>query len=1066
MGLQGDISFIALSEVFQLITASDKEGTLIIYDHQKNRREIYFGKDGIRLLSIGERKGLPIGEILVKKKLVTPAQLSQALTTQKTTNLKLGEILCHLGFIKQDVLEKIIHNQIEDEIYDIFRWEQAKFEFVEGPPPTPPLMSDQNPVSILTLDVKVLIDKTNQRNKNWQEVKNSFKSHNSLFKLTDDYEEKLPYISLSEDEKRILRIIKGFKTLQDIVDESSIGTLDTYKTASSLLEKKIIREVEDAEVKNYARHLLKEKKFTEALFFYQQALKANPKDITIIGNIAEVLERLERPTDAGFEYKKLGKLLWDKNDLNLATVSYKKAITFFPSDEELYNNLFNLYVLQNQPREAANIGKELIKLYARSKKMQEVQTLYEKIASVYKPDLELRSYLISAYFQMGEYTKSREELDKAIRGLPSQKTHTLIKAYETVVSVDSRHSDARYRLDSLRKIKLETDRKRRKIIILAGAFLLLLCLTGIFALNDYLQYKKFLILKNDIEELKKNQEYDSALAKCQAFNRSFTIYTKSQVQKEIDVLLTLLQSKEKRISTIFDAELSSFKELCQKAIQIKQKDNDFDTALKMLQETELKVQQSRTTIKERVHKMDGTPDITDRYTNSYQQFIEEIKKETLAIEQYLTSAKELYLQAKELDKAEKLEESAKVIRLLVNKYPASAVARNARIPVKIESVPSSAEIFLNDKRQGRTPLKVYLPIKGAATLTVSKKGFVTHTREVRAYEQYHLSILLEKTHLWSFDTGYPLQTTSLLVDGTVFITTRDGYLKALNSENGTLKWAFRTDTPTEIHSSPRLNNKLVLFGADDNKLYAVRSSDPVKVYQIQTANPIRADAFFSPDRKITLIGSTDKHLYAMREDRTPLWNYNTKAKISSTGLVDEKGVVYITSEDGMLHSLDLNTGTKMWELSLGGKPNSPIMKGDTLYIGSTNNTVYAIDLIKRQIQWSSRLRREIVAPLTISANILLVPCQDGNLYALDIKSQNILWQFGTKGALTGEVAVSEKDGIVYFGSEDFYFYAVKLSDGKEVWKYKTKGSIRSTPIMGNQMLYIGSDDGNLYAIEK
>jgi len=385
MGLKGDLSTLALTEVFQLITSSGKEGTLVVYD-EKSRKEIYFAKDGVRLLSIGERKGMPLGELLVKKKIITPTQLSQALTTQKTTDIKLGEVLCHLGYIKQDELERIVHGQIENEIYDIFRWPNAKFEFIEGPPPTEPLMSDQNPIAILTLDVNSLIVKINKRNQDWENVKDLFNNPNSIFKLTEDYEDKLAEIHLTEDERLVFRVVSGFKTLHDIVDESSLDAFETYKAVHGLKERQVIKEIGPEEIKNYAKQLLKEKKFEQALFFYQQAQKISPSDWVVLENIAEILEKLERPTEAGQKYKELAKLLADKNDMNLAAVAYKKALSFLPADEDIYTQLFNLWVLQGQASEAAAIGKELIKIHAKSKKMGEILSLSQKIAGLTKAD--------------------------------------------------------------------------------------------------------------------------------------------------------------------------------------------------------------------------------------------------------------------------------------------------------------------------------------------------------------------------------------------------------------------------------------------------------------------------------------------------------------------------------------------------------------------------------------------------------------------------------------------------------------------------------------------------------
>lgn len=1064
MGLKGDLSTLALTEVFQLITSSGKEGTLVVYD-EKSRKEIYFAKDGVRLLSIGERKGMPLGELLVKKKIITPTQLSQALTTQKTTDIKLGEVLCHLGYIKQDELERIVHGQIENEIYDIFRWPNAKFEFIEGPPPTEPLMSDQNPIAILTLDVNSLIDKINKRNQDWESVKDLFSNPNSIFKLTEDYEDKLAEIHLTEDERLVFRVVSGFKTLHDIVDESPLDAFETYKAVHGLKERQVIKEIGPEEIKNYAKQLLKEKKFEQALFFYQQAQKISPSDWVVLENIAEILENLERSTEAGQKYKELAKLLADKNDMNLAAVAYKKALSFLPADEDIYTQLFNLWVLQGQASEAAAIGKELIKIHAKSKKMGEILSLSQKIAGLTKADIDLRAYLAAAYFQMGEYNKSKEEIDKAIKELPSQKTDVLIKAYEKILSVEPRHSDVRYRLDSLRKIQMEQRRKRKRLIIIAASFLMVILAGGIFSLRDYLTYKKFLLARKEADEIKDKGEYESALIRYRAFPHSFTIYTKSAVQKEIDAILLLTRNKEDKITFTINKELVRLRELYQNSQVMKDKNNNFDEALKIMKEVELQTVVAIKDIQKKVYSMGGGPDITEKQTRNYEEFLETVRKNISNIEKYLKQANDLYATIQELDRTNRLDEAAKAIRQLLNSYPGSNIAKSTKIPVRMESQPSDAEVALNGVRQGRTPLKVYLPVREAVTITVSKRGFGKYSKEVKSYEQSYLMVVLEKTAKWMLDTGAPLETNPMLAGDMIFITTRDGYLKAIDDETGKVKWSFRTDNPTEIYSSPMINNNQIVFGANDNNFYAVRSNAAVKIYQVKTANSVRASAFFSSDGGITLIGSTDKNLYAIGGNGAVLWKYNANAKIVNTGVAN-KQVVYITSDDGMLHAVNLANGEKLWSLSLGGKLTSPVINENILYVGGTNNAVYAVNLLTRKVQWSYRMKQEVIAPLNMNGNILFIPGQDGTLYALDTITQKPVWQFETKGSLSGGVATSGKNGMIYFGSEDSYLYAITLNEGRELWKYKTKSMIRSTPAISDNMIYIASDNGYLYAVEK
>ena len=72
------------------------------------------------------------------------------------------------------------------------------------------------------------------------------------------------------------------------------------------------------------------------------------------------------------------------------------------------------------------------------------------------------------------------------------------------------------------------------------------------------------------------------------------------------------------------------------------------------------------------------------------------------------------------------------------------------------------------------------------------------------------------------------------------------------------------------------------------------------------------------------------------------------------------------------------------------------------------------------------------------------------------------WQFRTGGYIASSPAVV--GGVVYFGSGDHYLYAVNIKTGQEKWKFKTGGSIASSPTAVGGIVTFGSDDGNLYAV--
>jgi hypothetical protein len=55
------------------------------------------------------------------------------------------------------------------------------------------------------------------------------------------------------------------------------------------------------------------------------------------------------------------------------------------------------------------------------------------------------------------------------------------------------------------------------------------------------------------------------------------------------------------------------------------------------------------------------------------------------------------------------------------------------------------------------------------------------------------------------------------------------------------------------------------------------------------------------------------------------------------------------------------------------------------------------------------------------------------------------------------------NGIVYVGSDDNNLYALNASAGTTIWTYGTTGLIDSSPAIANGVVYVGSEDDSVYA---
>ena len=97
-------------------------------------------------------------------------------------------------------------------------------------------------------------------------------------------------------------------------------------------------------------------------------------------------------------------------------------------------------------------------------------------------------------------------------------------------------------------------------------------------------------------------------------------------------------------------------------------------------------------------------------------------------------------------------------------------------------------------------------------------------------------------------------------------------------------------------------------------------------------------------------------------------------------------------------------------------------------------------------------------PATVGAR----PVAAAGAKAQTAKSE-VLWSFKVEDEIRSSPCVSH--GMVYFGSYDTNLYALDAKRGEFRWKYATEGGISSSPAVWQDLVVIGSEDGVVYALD-
>ena len=291
-----------------------------------------------------------------------------------------------------------------------------------------------------------------------------------------------------------------------------------------------------------------------------------------------------------------------------------------------------------------------------------------------------------------------------------------------------------------------------------------------------------------------------------------------------------------------------------------------------------------------------------------------------------------------------------------------------------------------------------------------------------------------------------------------------------------------------------------MFRGDAAHTGVYRDAAPRTLKRVKWLFPTGDRIVSSPvhDRGTIYFGSDDGHLYAVSADEgRERWRRRTSGPVASTPAI-AGGVVYFTSYDGRLYALDAATGAQRWVFATGGERrfeakglhgllpktqtiadpfdvflSSPVVADATVYMGSGDGHVYAVDARTGTLRWKFRTGDVVHASPAYADGVVYVGSWDSFLYALDARSGALRWRFqgGTDPVIHNQVGFQSSaavvDGIVYVGCRDSNLYAIDAVTGSEKWRFNNNGSwvITSPAVVEGKVIFATSDTSRYYVVD-
>ena len=367
--------------------------------------------------------------------------------------------------------------------------------------------------------------------------------------------------------------------------------------------------------------------------------------------------------------------------------------------------------------------------------------------------------------------------------------------------------------------------------------------------------------------------------------------------------------------------------------------------------------------------------------------------------------------------------------------------------------------------------------------------------------------------IWKYATGAAVYSSAVISGNSVFFGSDDMNLYALHKTTGALQWKYTTQGA--VKSTPAVSGGKVYFASSDGNIYAVNENTGKLFWRFKTKGEQRYDLwdyYLSSPLVVgdkVYIGSGDSCVYALdAESGSCHWSYKTNGIVHATPAFAH-GLIYIGSFDGNFYALDASSGMLRWKFKTVGDayfPLGEIQKGaviadNTVIFGSRDYNIYALDSKSGTGKWNMKeLGSWIIAtPLVYGNNIYFGTSDTHRFYCMDAQSGEVKWTLPLNMRVYGTACMA--DGNIIFGCFNGKLYFVNPETGKITSVFQTGesrknyatiyaaddsfqknfelygdsykeseqkilalGSILSSPLVENQVVYFGDANGIFYAL--
>ena len=226
--LSGSLSAFRLAEVLTFLSTTRKAGTLTV--SSDGREASLFFDDGALVFAGSNQEQFRLGAILLRKKKITRGQCDRIDALMQRGG-RFGQLAVQEGVLSESQLRDFLKVQVSEIVYDCFVWTGGTFAF------TSDLLLPAHAVTI-SVDLSNLIMEGARRIEEWEQCLRLLPDRNTVFRVVATPKDEK--ITLTADEWRILFLINGQRTLEELCHDADDEPFHVYRVVYGLFANRLI----------------------------------------------------------------------------------------------------------------------------------------------------------------------------------------------------------------------------------------------------------------------------------------------------------------------------------------------------------------------------------------------------------------------------------------------------------------------------------------------------------------------------------------------------------------------------------------------------------------------------------------------------------------------------------------------------------------------------------------------------------------------------------------------------------------------------------------------------------